>query len=131
MPGKTKSAGMQQHESDPYGSALFQNELFRALVGITLFLILWYVLTAVLDLPRFKLLPNPVSVVKEWVSFTPLSGRSIFKVDYYWDIAYSVARTLIAFSLATAMGVSLGLLMGWSRIFYELLPCGTLPRFEA
>jgi NitT/TauT family transport system permease protein len=119
MPGKTKSDNMQQHESHHYGSAVFQNQLFRALVGITLFLILWYVLTAVLNLPRFKLLPNPISVVKEWVSFKPLSGRSIFMVDYYWDIAYSVARTLIAFSLATALGVSLGLLMGWSRIFYQ------------
>jgi NitT/TauT family transport system permease protein len=89
------------------------------LAAIALFLITWYVLTAVLKLPRFKMLPNPISVVKEWISFTPLSGRSIFTAGYYLDMAYSIARVLIAFSLATALGVSLGLFMGWSRIFYD------------
>lgn len=99
--------------------AFYQTELFRALTGIVLFLIVWYVLTAVLRLPRFKLLPNPVSVVKEWVSLTPISGRSIFTAAYYLDLAYSVARVLGAFFLATVLGVSLGLMMGWSRIFYD------------
>jgi len=99
--------------------SVFCSQLFRALVGIALFLIVWQVTTAVLHLPRFRLLPNPVSVVKEWVSFAPVSGRSIFTADYYWDIAYSVGRVMIAFSLATVLGVSLGLFMGWSRIFYD------------
>ncbi|MGO9019896.1 MAG: ABC transporter permease [Syntrophobacteraceae bacterium] len=100
-------------------SASFYTHFFRALAGIALFLILWEMSTAVLHLPRFSLLPNPVSVVKEWVSFTPVSGRSIFTADYYLDIAYSVARVMIAFSLATVLGVFLGLFMGWSRIFYD------------
>jgi len=100
-------------------SASFYISLFRALAGIALFLILWEVTTAVLHLPRFKLLPNPVSVVKEWVSFTPVSGRSIFTADYYLDLAYSIGRVLIAFSLATVLGVTLGLFMGWNRIFYQ------------
>jgi NitT/TauT family transport system permease protein len=89
------------------------------MAGIALFLILWQVFTAVLDLPRFKLLPNPISVVKEWVSFEPLSGRSIFTAEYYLDIGYSVARTLIAFSIATVLGIFLGLVMGWNRVFYD------------
>lgn len=94
-------------------------QLFRAAAGIVLFLALWYVLTAVLELPRFKMLPNPVSVIKEWVSFEPMSGRSIFTKEYYLDIAYSIVRTLIAFSLATILGVFIGLIMGWSRIFFD------------
>lgn len=106
MPGSTKTISSY-------------SQLFKALVGIALFLIVWELLVAVLQLPRFKLLPNPFSVVKEWISFTPISGRSIFTAEYYWDIAYSVARTLIAFGLATVLGVSLGLLMGWNRIFYD------------
>jgi NitT/TauT family transport system permease protein len=100
-------------------STSFSIQLFRALAGIALFLILWHVTTAVLHLPRFRLLPNPVSVVKEWVSFAPISGRSIFTSEYYMDVFYSVARVLAAFSLATVLGVSLGLMMGWSRIFYD------------
>lgn len=94
-------------------------QFLRALAGIGLFLVVWYTLTAALELPRFRLLPNPISVLQEWVSTDPLSGRSIFTTDYYLDIAYSVARTLIAFSLATLLGVLLGLLMGWNRIFYD------------
>lgn len=100
-------------------AGLLNPQFLRAMAGIALFLILWQVLTGVLDLPRFKLLPNPVSVIKEWVSFEPVSGRSIFTAEYYIDMGYSVARTLIAFSLATVLGVLLGLIMGWNRIFYD------------
>ncbi|MCL4474948.1 MAG: ABC transporter permease [Nitrospirae bacterium] len=94
-------------------------QLLRALIGILVFVSLWYLFTAVLNLPRFKLIPNPIAVLKDWFSFTPASGRSIFTKVYYLDIAYSVGRTLAAFALATILGVSLGLLMGWSRTFYD------------
>jgi NitT/TauT family transport system permease protein len=106
MPGRIKSVSSY-------------SQLLKALAGIALFLIIWELLTAVLQLPRFRLLPNPISVVKEWISFTPVSGRSLFTADYYLDIAYSVGRVMIAFSLATVLGVSLGLMMGWNRIFYD------------
>jgi len=105
--------------SDKMKPAFFKTALFRALLGIALFMIMWYLLTAVLKLPRFRMLPNPLSVVKEWTSFHPVSERSIFTLPYYMDIVYSVARVLTAFSLATLLGVSLGLMMGWSRIFYD------------
>lgn len=94
-------------------------QLLRAIIGIVVFLSLWYLLTAVLNLPRFKLIPNPLAVIKEWVSFNPISGRSTFTKVYYLDIAYSVGRTMAAFILATLLGVSLGLFMGWSRTFYD------------
>jgi NitT/TauT family transport system permease protein len=94
-------------------------QFLRAIAGIVVFLVLWELLTAILQLPRFKLLPNPISVVREWISFTPVSGRSLFTAEYYLDIAYSVARVMIAFSLATVLGVFLGLFMGWNRIFYD------------
>lgn len=94
-------------------------QLLRAFIGILAFLSLWYLFTSVLSLPRFKLIPNPIAVIKEWVSFTPISGRSIFTKIYYLDIAYSVGRTLAAFILATLLGVSLGLVMGWSRTFFD------------
>lgn len=94
-------------------------QFYRAIIGILLFLITWYLLTAVIQAPRFKLLPHPISVLKEWTSFHPVSGRSIFTSSYYLDMAYSIMRVLIAFSLATFLGVLLGLFMGWSRIFYD------------
>ena len=82
-------------------SMLTDSQLFKALVGILIFLSIWYVLTAVLNLPRFKLIPNPIAVIKEWVSFESISGRSLFTKEYYIDIGYSVVRTLVAFFLAT------------------------------
>lgn len=94
-------------------------QLIRALIGVLIFVSLWYLFTEILGLPRFKLIPNPIAVLKEWFSFTPVSGRSVFTKIYYIDIAYSVARTLAAFGLATILGVTLGLLMGWSRCFYD------------
>lgn len=93
--------------------------LLRALMGILIFVGLWYLFTAVLNLPRFKLIPSPLAVLKDWFSLTPASGRSIFTKVYYLDIAYSVGRTLAAFGLATVFGVTLGLFMGWSRTFYD------------
>jgi len=94
-------------------------QLRRALTGIIIFVGLWYLVTAVLNLPRFRLIPDPLAVLKDWFSFTPVSGRSLFTKVYYLDIAYSVGRTLVAFALATILGVSLGLVMGWSRTFYD------------
>ncbi len=95
-------------------------KLYRALMGILIFFVVWYVLTTVLQLPRFKLIPDPVHVLKEWFSFAPMSGRSFFTKDYYLDIGYSIARTFAAFSLAVVLGIALGLVMGWSRILFDL-----------
>lgn len=98
---------------------LIDPQIMRGVIGILVFLCLWYLLTAVLALPRFKLIPDPVTVFKEWVSFKPVSGRSLFTQAYYLDMAYSVVRTMVAFVLATILGVSLGLFMGWNRILYD------------
>ncbi len=94
-------------------------QMYRAVLGMLAFVTVWYLLTAVFNLPRFRQIPNPLAVLKEWVSFEPVSGRSLFTGEYYLDIAYSVGRTLIAFSLATVLGVSLGLIMGWNRMFFD------------
>ncbi len=90
-----------------------------ALVSIFGFVLIWYILTAVLNLPRFNKLPDPVSVVSAWLSPNPPDGLSIFTPEYYVDILSSVFRVLAAFVLATVLGVGLGLLMGWSRVFFD------------
>jgi ABC-type nitrate/sulfonate/bicarbonate transport system permease component len=41
-------------------SGIIDPQIWRALVGILVFLGLWYLLTAVFALPRFKLIPDPV-----------------------------------------------------------------------
>jgi NitT/TauT family transport system permease protein len=45
--------------------------------------------------------------------------RSLFAPSYYLDILYSVGRTYVAFFAAVLLGVSVGLLMGWSMIFFN------------
>lgn len=95
------------------------SDAWSALASIAGFIFLWYLLTAVLKLPRFDKLPDPVSVITAWLSPHPEYGLSIFTKSYYLDILYSVARTYGAFLLATGLGVGLGLLMGWSRTFYD------------
>ena len=100
-------------------ATLLHPQFYRAIAGMVIFVVLWHLLTGIIDLPRFKLLPDPISVITEWFSFEPESGRSLFTREYYVDIGYSIARTLIAFSLATILGVILGLIMGWNRIFFD------------
>lgn len=90
---------------------------WRGVLGLTLFFLTWYLLTAVLKLPRFDKVPNPLAVLVDW--FNPHATRSLFSGPYYVDILYSVARTYVAFLAAVVFGVSLGLFMGWSRIFFN------------
>jgi len=88
-------------------------------VGIGLWIFVYWLLCEALQLPRFVKIPGPVTLFKEWFSQNPQQGVSIFIPEYYHHIYVSCRRILIAFCIATAIGVPLGLLMGWSRTFRE------------
>jgi NitT/TauT family transport system permease protein len=90
-----------------------------AVLGFALTLGAWYLLVDVLAFGRFRALPGPTEVLGEWVSRTPVYGTSLFTSAYYQHILTSVRRVLLAFTLALATGIPLGLLMGWSRRFRE------------
>jgi ABC-type nitrate/sulfonate/bicarbonate transport system permease component len=51
------------------------------------------------------------------VSEDPVYGLSLFTEEYYTHIWVSVRRILIAFAIATALGVPVGLFLGWSKKF--------------
>ncbi|PWT91686.1 MAG: ABC transporter permease [Proteobacteria bacterium] len=87
--------------------------------GIVLFVLGWYLATEYFKLPRFEKLPGPVEVWTEFTSPDPTYGTSIYTPDYYKHIAWSSLRVLIAFALATVLGVPLGLFMGWKRTFKD------------
>lgn len=93
--------------------------IYRGIAGIVIFFVLWYLASAVVKVPRFSQIPDPISVVTAWLDLHPDSGRSMMTWVYYTDIAISVRRVLIAFVLATSLGVMLGLFMGWSTRFYD------------
>jgi NitT/TauT family transport system permease protein len=90
------------------------------LFGISAFFVAWYLLVDVLAVWRFRELPGFIASVREWISPRPVYGISIFTAEYYGHIAASVFRVYVAFLLATVLGIPVGILMGWRRIFYGL-----------
>lgn len=92
---------------------------YLTVLGIGLWLFVYWLLCEGLQLPRFVKIPGPVTILSEWLSRAPEQGISIFVPEYYQHIFVSCRRILIAFTLATVIGVPLGLLMGWSRAFRD------------
>ena len=99
---------------------------YLMLVGFALFLGFWYLTVEVWKLPRFAQMPGPTDVITEWLSPDPSYGLSIYSPEYYQHIWVSWRRVLIAFLLATATGVPLGLFLGWSQRFKDYI----FPVFE-
>lgn len=95
-------------------------------IGVALFLAVWYLAVEVWKLPRFREMPGLTAVVKEWLSPSPTYGLSLYIAEYYQHIAMSIWRVFQAFMLATVLGVTFGLLLGWSRKFKEYV----FPVFE-
>jgi ABC-type nitrate/sulfonate/bicarbonate transport system permease component len=93
---------------------------YYTLLGICLFFASWYLLVDIFKIWRFRELPGLVPSIREWLSFNPIYGVSLFTAEYYIHIWASVYRVLIAFILATSLGIAIGVLMGWSRIFRGL-----------
>ena len=92
---------------------------YLAFVGIGLWVLSYFLLSEYWRVFPFYKLPGPVEVITEWVSSDPTWGTSLFTEDYYINIWVSCRRILIAFVLATGLGVPLGLFMGWSRKFKD------------
>jgi len=95
-------------------------------IGFGLFLGFWYLAVEVWKLPRFREMPGLTAVIKEWLSPNPTYGLSVYTEEYYQHILVSIWRVTKAFFLATVLGVTFGLLLGWSRKFKEYM----FPVFE-
>lgn len=87
--------------------------------GLFLWILCYYLFTEGWELPRFNKLPGPVEVITEWLNPDPLWGISLFTDSYYDHVLVSCRRILIAFTIATGVGVPLGLFMGWSKVFRD------------
>jgi ABC-type nitrate/sulfonate/bicarbonate transport system permease component len=96
------------------------------LLGFALFFAFWYLAVEAWKLPRFSQMPGLTTVISEWLSPDPTYGLSIYSAEYYRHIWVSLRRVSIAFLLATAIGVPLGLFLGWSHRFKEYV----FPVFE-
>ena len=67
----------------------------------------------------FNRLPDPVAVLREWLSPAPQYGISIFSADYYVHILYSTYRAVTSFLLACLLGIPLGIFMGWKQPVHD------------
>jgi NitT/TauT family transport system permease protein len=120
--------GLGRLESSAYRMAqwLRSPRPYLMLIGFALFLGFWYLTVEVWKLPRFSQMPGPTAVFTEWINPDPVYGLSLYSPEYYQHIWVSTRRVLIAFLLATATGVPLGLFLGWSLRFKEYV----FPVFE-
>lgn len=92
---------------------------YLMVVGFALLIGFWWLSVEVWKLPRFAGMPGPTVVVREWLSPNPTFGLSIYTPEYYIHILTSLQRVIIAFALATLLGVPLGLVIGWSQTARE------------
>ena len=96
------------------------------LFGFAVFLSFWHFAVDVWKLPRFSQMPGLFTVLTEWLNPDPVYGLSLYTAEYYTHIFASCARVFVAFTLATILGVSLGLFIGWSTKVREYV----FPVFE-
>jgi len=92
---------------------------YLAFIGIGIWLLSYFLLNEYWRVSPFYKIPGPVEVVTEWLNKDPIWGTSLFTQDYYINIWVSCRRILIAFAIATGLGVPLGLFMGWSKKFKD------------
>lgn len=99
---------------------------YLMLAGFAAFFGSWFLVSDVWHWWRFDNLPGPWEVLQEWTSTDPVYGLSFFTPEYYQHIWVSVRRILIAFTIATLLGVPVGLFLGWSEKFRSYM----FPLFE-
>lgn len=108
----------------PKGFALFLHRLkksfttptpYLTIAGVGLWIFVYWLLCEGLRVDRFDKIPGPIAVARDWFSPEPFQGISIFTEAYWNHIYVSCRRIAIAFSIATGIGVPLGLFMGWSK----------------
>jgi NitT/TauT family transport system permease protein len=87
------------------------------LVGLGLFLGVWTLLSVTGFVPR-QFLPTPLDVMSRFIELltTPFAGATLQQ-----HLASSLQRYLLGVLLAAAVGIPLGLLMGWFRWLDDIL----------
>lgn len=80
-------------------------------ISIIAFLILWQIGCSVSELG--KMIPGPITVIQ--AVFKSMISISIGNHSLWGHIGYSLSRVLTGYIIGSALGISLGLLMGWNR----------------
>lgn len=95
--------------------------LAYGLLGCGVFCAAWYLLVDVLALWRFRFLPPIGIVISQLFSSHPRHGISLLTPELYGHAWISILRVYAAFLAAVLIGVPIGILLGWSRLFRNVL----------
>lgn len=90
--------------------------VFRGILGLSVFFLIWYLLVDHFGLWRFAQLPKLSSSMSEGFGRNPVFGVSVFTSEYYDHLFASIRRVAVAFCYASVLGISIGILCGWNRI---------------
>src|SRR3954447_4882028 len=122
-PGELK-AGIAQKLS-AYGRARRRRERMRKIVrgatGIAAVLVLWHVMAVAYDLQQ--ILPPPLSVARNVINTLTLNydQRWLYGPNIYEHLLSSFARAITGFTLAAAIAIPLGLVVGRIRAVREFV----------
>ncbi len=94
---------------------LFGNRSFRRLLSLVLFFGIWQLFCVVnFDFfINFQLVPSPWKVLKATVEF--------FTTDPWVHFRSSIMRVLLGYAVASALGVVMGVMIGWFEVVEDLV----------
>ena len=87
--------------------------IFRSIMGFAVFLTAWEVLASV-GLINAVLLPSPTTLF--WAAGDLLRSGTLFR-----HVGASIERVLVGFALASLVGLTLGVVLGWFRMLSAAL----------
>jgi ABC-type nitrate/sulfonate/bicarbonate transport system permease component len=123
-PSDDLQAGTDQKLS-AYGRARRRRErtrkIIRGAIGIGFVLVLWHVMSIAYDLQL--ILPTPLSVVRNVINTLTLNydQRWLYGPNIYEHLLSSFARAISGFTLAAAVAIPLGLIVGRIRAVREFV----------
>jgi len=87
--------------------------IFRSIMGFAVFLTAWEVLASV-GLINAVLLPSPTTLF--WAAGDLLRSGALFR-----HVGASIERVLVGFALASLVGLTLGVVLGWFRMLSDFV----------
>lgn len=95
-------------------------QIIAPLVALFILLAIWQILCSG-EKPN---LPSPITVIKEtWDPYiiNPFFHNGGTDVGLFWQLLASLKRVAIGFSLATVVGIALGILIGANKLVFQAL----------
>lgn len=94
---------------------IFSNRYILYMVSTILFFLIWDIISIK---SLGKLVPRPLEVLNRIISllYQPLAGKTL--MEHLW---FSIRRVLIAFGIATIIGIPIGVLMGVNKYIYAIV----------